>query len=192
MNIGEFQKQNCEVNRISTVSKISVKKTKNKSKRKKMKKFLLASISFGLIASLIGCATIMKGSSQDINFSSNPAGAQIKINGTSMGNTPVVLKLKTGDEQSVRFELDGYLPYETKITKSISGWIWGNIVFGGIIGLIVDFSTGAVYKLNQDQISAQLQKNGMGEAEIKDGNIFVFVTMKPDYTWEQIGQLEKQ
>ncbi|OGE83043.1 MAG: hypothetical protein A2Y39_07065 [Candidatus Delongbacteria bacterium GWF2_40_14] len=157
-----------------------------------MKKFLLASISFGLIASLIGCATIMKGSSQDINFSSNPAGAQIKINGTSMGNTPVVLKLKTGDEQSVRFELDGYLPYETKITKSISGWIWGNIVFGGIIGLIVDFSTGAVYKLNQDQISAQLQKNGMGEAEIKDGNIFVFVTMKPDYTWEQIGQLEKQ
>ena len=157
-----------------------------------MKKFLLASISFGLIASLIGCATIMKGSDQNINFTSNPAGAQIKINGASMGNTPVVLKLKTGDEQSVRLELEGYLPYETKITKSISGWIWGNIVFGGIIGLIVDFSTGAVYKLNQDQISAQLQKNGMGEAGIKDGNVFVFVTMKPDHTWEQIGQLEKQ
>lgn len=157
-----------------------------------MKKFILMFVGFGLILSLISCATIMKGSSQEINFSSNPSGAQIKINGTPMGNTPTILKLKSGNEHAVRLELDGYMPFETKITKSMSGWAWGNIVFGGIIGLIVDFSTGAVYKLNQDQISAQLQKNGMGEAEIKDGNVFVFVTMKPDPNWEKIAQFERQ
>lgn len=157
-----------------------------------MKKFILMCVGFGLIVSLIGCATIMKGSSQEINFSSNPSGAQIKINGTSMGTTPTILKLKTGDEHSVRLELNGYMPFETKITKSMSGWAWGNIVFGGIIGLIVDFSTGAIYKLNQEQISAQLQKNGLGESEIKDGNVFVFVTMKPDPNWEKIAQFERQ
>lgn len=157
-----------------------------------MKRFLLLFASFGLVLSLISCATIMKGSSQDINFSSNPAGAQIKINGVSMGNTPMVLKLKSGKEHAVKLELNGYLPYETQITKSVSGWVWGNLLFGGIPGLIVDFATGGIYKLNQDQISAQLQKNGMGEVELKDGNVYVFVTMKPDHTWEKIGQLERQ
>ena len=32
--------------------------------------------------------------------------------------------------------------------SSLSGWYWGNIVFGGLIGmLIVDPATGAMYKL---------------------------------------------
>lgn len=157
-----------------------------------MKKFILMFVGFGLILSLISCATIMKGSSQEINFSSNPSGAQIKINGTSLGSTPAVLKLKTGDEHSVRLELNGYMPYETKISKSLSGWMWGNIVFGGIPGLVVDFITGAVYKLSPEQISAQLQKNGLGDVEVKDGNIYVFVSMKPDHNWEKIAQFERQ
>jgi hypothetical protein len=165
---------------------------KKMKKGVKMKRFLFLFASFGLILSLISCATIMTGSSQDINFSSNPAGAQIKINGVSMGSTPMVLKLKSGKEHAVKLELSGYLPYETQITKSVSGWVWGNLLFGGIPGLIVDFATGGIYKLNQDQISAQLQKNGMGEVELKDGNVYVFVTMKPDHTWEKIGQLERQ
>lgn len=167
-------------------------KTKTRKGEARMKKFILMFVGFGLILSLISCATIMKGSSQEINFSSNPSGAQIKINGTSLGSTPAVLKLKTGDEHSVRLELNGYMPYETKISKSLSGWMWGNIVFGGIPGLVVDFITGAVYKLSPEQISAQLQKNGLGDVEVKDGNIYVFVSMKPDPNWEKIAQFERQ
>ena len=35
--------------------------------------------------------------------------------------------------------------------------VWGNVILGGIIGIIIDFSTGAVYKVKPDEISVGLE-----------------------------------
>ena len=41
----------------------------------------------------VGCATLFKGTTQEVNFNSNPQKAKVIVNGVEMGETPVALKL---------------------------------------------------------------------------------------------------
>jgi PEGA domain len=153
-----------------------------------MKKILVLAISL----SFSNCATIIHGSKQDVGFSSNPTGASVTINGESFGKTPTVVKLQRKDQQSVKISLDGYLPYEVVLTRKVDGWIAGNIIFGGIIGLIVDAADGAMYKLSPEQLTAELRKESASASfQEKNGGIFIGITLTPNPNWEKIGTLEK-
>jgi len=92
---------------------------------------VLAAASLGLLA----CATILHGSSQDVGIASQPTGASVTVDNQMLGHTPVVAKLKRKDKHTIAVALDGYQPFEVTTTRSTSGWVWGNIVFGGLIGL---------------------------------------------------------
>lgn len=133
------------------------------------------------------CGTIMQGSTQQVGISSNPSNASVTINGQNHGNTPMIIDLKRKDSHMVKIELDGYQPYETNLTRSTSGWVWGNIVFGGLIGLVVDASAGGMYKLTPDQIDSEL-RSAHAEALSNDG-LFIAVVLKADPSWEKIGSL---
>jgi hypothetical protein len=88
--------------------------------------------------SLVSCATIMQGSRQQISISSTPSGASLVIDSGTAIRTPYVAKLKRKDTHTIRIELAGYKPFELITSRGTSGWVWGNIVFGGVLGLIVD------------------------------------------------------
>jgi PEGA domain len=148
------------------------------------------------------CASIIHGTSQEVSISSNPTGAQVTVDGVLMGKTPVVAKLGRGDTHKVRIELPGYEPYETALTKSVSGWVWGNVLFGGLIGLAVDAVSGGLYYLNPEQVQGELRK---GEAQPEavpakatlpdasnrtDDGIVIAVVLHPEAGWERIGQLD--
>lgn len=88
--------------------------------------------------------------------------------------------------------LDGYQPLEMGLTRSVSGWVWGNIVFGGIIGLAVDAITGGLYKLSPEQVSAQLQRAG-GDAAADGGDALVLtVILRPGPGMERVGTLQRE
>ena len=86
--------------------------------------------------------------------------------------------------------LDGYHPYELTLTKKSNGWVWGNIVFGGLIGLVVDASTGSLYKLSPEQVNADLKSNGTASISEGESSLFVAVTLKPDEAWQKIGNIK--
>ena len=139
-------------------------------------KRLIGVVSFLVISAMIaGCATIMQGTTQEIGISSTPTGATVKINNQVKGKTPIILDLKRKNNHIVTIELPGYMPYEATFTKSVSGWVWGNIVFGGLIGLVVDFAAGGIYKLTPTEVKAVLQeiKEGKYSEEIAAGKIDV-------------------
>lgn len=142
------------------------------------------------VAATGACATMMQGTTQAISINSTPASATVTVDGTPMGHTPTVLRLERKNEHLVRLELDGYQPFEMKLSKSISGWVWGNILFGGVIGVAVDGSTGAFYKLSPEAVVANMETR---TASI-DGKttIQVAVVMTPDPSWEKIGQLSPE
>jgi len=148
------------------------------------------------IAALTGCATIMHGTSQDIGFQSSPTNAKVLVDGLPMGNTPVVAKLSRKDNHIVKMNLDGYQPFEATLTRGTSGWVWGNIVFGGLIGLAVDAMSGGLYNLTPNQISGQLSGGVIPQGKpptamvTKDG-IFITVVMHADPAWKRIGSLAK-
>ncbi|MCI0590309.1 MAG: hypothetical protein L0Y67_01665, partial [Gammaproteobacteria bacterium] len=76
--------------------------------------------------------------------------------------TPGELILKRGEgPYRVTFKLDGYEPYSVMLTTESNGWYWGNLLLGGMIGMAVDSSTGAAYRLSPDEVKANLVKSGI-------------------------------
>lgn len=133
----------------------------------------------------------MHGTSQQIGISSNPSGATVTIGGQLLGTTPTIVDLKRGDNHIVKIELDGYAPFETTLIKRVSGWVWGNLVFGGLIGLAVDAISGGLYKLTPEQIQATLAKKGSAQIQPEDDTLYVFVTLTPDASWTKVGQMAR-
>ncbi len=142
-----------------------------------------------LVVSITGCCSIIHGTRQDVGISSAPTGAMVKIDNVSSGNTPVVAKLTRKDNHFVRVELSGYQPFDMTLTRSVSGWVWGNIVFGGLIGLAVDAIDGAFYNLSPEQVSATLAANHASVSKTGDG-IYLFAVLKPEPGWVKVGQLQ--
>jgi hypothetical protein len=92
-------------------------------------------LSLSAILALTACASLMHGTSQDIGISSSPTGATLSVDNQSTGQTPYIAHLSRKDNHVVELDLPGYAPAEMTLTRKTSGWAWGNIVFGGIIGL---------------------------------------------------------
>ncbi len=137
---------------------------------------------------LSACATMMHGSSQDVGISSTPTGATVTVDNQSTGQTPYIAHLSRKDNHVVKLSLDGYAPAELTLTRKTSGWVWGNIVFGGIIGLAVDAMTGGLYNLTPEQLSATLASQKASVSPVKDG-IFVVLVRAADPSWAKVGQL---
>ena len=146
------------------------------------------------------CGSIIHGSSQLVTFSSQPPGATITIDGKQYGKTPQSISLKRkgrlkGENSNkksydVKVSLEGYYSYDIKINREMDGWFIGNVLFGGLIGIIVDASNGAMYKLTPNQIIAQMNRSTAMNSTDKD-QIYFAVTLEVDPSWEKIGQLEK-
>lgn len=125
-------------------------------------------VSIFAIQSLSGCATIVHGGPRSIPVSSTPPGASVTIYNqdgkeVSRHTTPFVAKLTTKNRyfksQSYRmvFELPGHKSQEVQLQPKVSGWYFSNLLFGGLIGmLIVDPLTGAMYNLTPNKIEQSL------------------------------------
>ncbi len=151
------------------------------------KTIISGSIALALL--LTSCATIVSGSKQNIKFLSNPASASVFIDEVEVGKTPFEIKLARKSEHSVLIKLEGYQTYQTKLTKTFNGWYIGNLLFGGIIGLIVDPITGAIYNLTPNEINAEMSKGTAFKYNSKDIHIAVALNIDPN--WKKVGQLEK-
>jgi hypothetical protein len=145
---------------------------------------------FGAAIGVAGCCTIIHGSSQEIAISSVPTNAQVTVDHQPAGQTPVTTRLSRKDGHTVQITLTGYEPFEMNLTRHTSGWVWGNIVFGGLIGLAVDAMTGALYELKPDQVMGQLAQTH-SSARIQGNTVYVFLVATPDTGWTRIGLLER-
>ena len=153
---------------------------------------LIAAAACGItVLSLSGCATIMHGAHQDVGISSTPTGASVSVDDVTLGVTPVVAKVKRKGNHVVKIQMAGYLPFETTLTNSVSGWIWGNIAFGGLIGLAVDAISGGIYKLTPEQVSGSLQ-SGRASTLKQDGGLYIVAVLEPQADWVKVGQLQRE
>lgn len=153
----------------------------------RLNKSLLCLLSAGTVI-LSGCGSIINGTTQDVGISSVPSAAEVTVDGQIIGKTPVTAQLRRKDNHIVKLELPGYLPYEATFTRSVSGWVWGNIIFGGLIGLAVDAISGGLYKLTPDQLNAEL-RSGSASIDTANESMMILVVMQPKADWEQVGQL---
>ena len=110
-----------------------------------------------VVLALSGCASIFNGKTQSVVVSSVPEGANAAVTNRAgekghTGVTPVTLTLNRGagyfkpEIYTVTLTKEGFSTRQLTLTGTVSGWYIGNILFGGLIGMLaVDPVTGAMY-----------------------------------------------
>jgi hypothetical protein len=154
------------------------------------KSFIILTYTLISCMLLSSCATIVSGSKQKVKFSSTPSNATIYVDETEVGKTPFEMKLKRNREHHIIIKLEGYNTYETTLKSKFNAWYLGNILIGGVIGLVIDPITGAMFKLSPKELNAELAKGTTFKVD-KKNNIYIAVSLDRDSNWEKIGQLEK-
>ncbi len=116
------------------------------------KKINLAIVAASLLATASGCSTITKGSSQSLTVNTAPPGANCTVSREGMvlgiiGRTPGTLQIeKDKDTITVACHKEGYSEATGILDSSFQAMTFGNILFGGVIGLAVDGATGAMHQ----------------------------------------------
>ena len=137
-----------------------------------MKKLHL--LFFTSLAILIsGCASIVDGGNKTVQVTSNPPGAQFAVYNSSgkfiiTQTTPAIVTLPRSDgwfvpaSYKLICDKEGYHSDESHIRAILSPWYFGNIIFGGLIGIvIVDPATGAMWVLNKKEVNFDLSPIGI-------------------------------
>jgi hypothetical protein len=131
-----------------------------------MKKLMSVAALCAASFALGGCATVLNGTSQPVEFESDPDGAQIELVTGLKCETPCKYSMKRGHDSQVTFTKDGYEPVTVYIQSRTGGGVAGNILMGGVIGGVVDASNGAANHLYPDPVYVRLVPLGSSEKPV--------------------------
>lgn len=159
-----------------------------------MSKLKKVSVITGVLLST-SCASIISKSDYPVNIDSNPSGMNVQVlkdgHIIHQAKTPTQISLPSGDgffqraHYKVKLSGAGVQKQEFLIKSSLDGWYFGNLLFGGLIGmLIVDPATGAMYKL-KDSYMFELKQKG----NLKKNNLNVYSLETIPQEWHS--QLEE-
>ena len=116
-----------------------------------------------LILSVMGCATIVQGTKQKIEVSSDPPGATVLVDGETAGTTPIKLKLSTPRNHILVFTKEGYKEEKVALSRALGSAACGNIFIWGPAGWAVDGLTGSQYRLVPDKVHVELKAKESNE-----------------------------
>lgn len=103
---------------------------------------------------LVGCGAIFNGSSSRVPVDSEPQGVEVWVDDLSVGVTPLHVELANGEEHVVVFKRPGKSDQVVRVGKRLSGtYVVLDILFTGIVGIVVDAATGSWYTPDASDIS---------------------------------------
>lgn len=124
-------------------------------------------IAFALVGLMSnGCASVMSKSVYSVAIESYPANANFVVTDhkgktVASGTTPQTVSLRAKRafglpaNYSVNYSAPGHQSIQRQVKADMDGFVFGNILVGGIPGLIVDAGTGAMFEL-PDSVSGSL------------------------------------
>ena len=145
---------------------------------------------------LSACSSIVSKSEYSVAINSTPDGATFVVTNRSgqkvhSGITPASVTLKSsagyfkGETFTIILDKEGYSPKVFTLNSSLDGWYWGNILFGGLVGmLIVDPVTGAMYNL-PDRVDISIDQS----QAFKGGNRDITLATIDSLSSEQLSRL---
>jgi hypothetical protein len=123
-------------------------------------------VLFAVLLCGSGCATVTRGTSDQVQIQSSPSGATVR---TSLGHscvTPCTITVNRKDEFVVTFTKHGFqtveIPVRTAVQMGGGGAFAGNILAGGIVGMGADLATGAANDHVPNPVIAELMPDRPG------------------------------
>ena len=110
---------------------------------------------------LANCATVTRGTVNQIQIVSEPPDVEAR---TSIGHscrTPCTLTVDRKAEFTVSYAKDGYretsVPVATRMAGEGAAGLAGNLLVGGVVGIVADAATGATLEHYPNPVSATLE-----------------------------------
>jgi len=125
-----------------------------------MRFFAVIIIIAGLVTLSLGCATIINGTSQKIQVTSDPAAATVQADGKQLYTTPARIRLERRRDHVLIFSKEGYESQTVKLMHVISEAVAGNTLLGGPLGWVFDIFAGTQYKLEPNPVHVELKRTG--------------------------------
>lgn len=126
---------------------------------------IIIPLAVGLLCA--GCATVTRGTTEQVQIISEPPGADAR---TSLGHqceTPCTITVSRKDEFNVSVMKDGFeraqVPVIVEVAGSGGAAFAGNILLGGVIGMGADAATGAAYSHTPNPVSVVLRPEAPAE-----------------------------
>ncbi|MBM4289812.1 MAG: SHOCT domain-containing protein [Deltaproteobacteria bacterium] len=123
----------------------------------KIRSFVMIVMALGLLQ---GCATIIHGTTQDVAITTDPAGAELVVDGRERYRSPAKITMKRKEDHVVEVNKAGFQKETVNIKSVLSGAVAGNIIAGGLIGWGVDAVSGGQYRLVPEHINLRLRPLG--------------------------------
>jgi hypothetical protein len=126
--------------------------------------------SFGIVALSVmlgGCASVTRGTTENISISSTPSGVEAVVSGMDVPTTcttPCSVVVKRNADLSITFQKEGYEPQIVPLSRDVqtsgAAGFAGNLLLGGIIGMGVDAATGAATDHKPNPVIVTMQPAG--------------------------------
>lgn len=109
--------------------------------------YRVAAIAISAIV-LAGCATVTRGTTEQVTFTSEPSGATMRTStGLHCSATPCTFDISRKSEFVATFNMDGYEEQQINVVTQLAGngaaGFAGNVLIGGVVGMGTDAVTGA-------------------------------------------------
>lgn len=121
-------------------------------------------IAFALVAVslLTGCATVTRGMSEQVTFTSEPSGASVRTStGLQCSATPCTFDISRKSEFIATFTMPGYKSQEVAVKTELAGngaaGFAGNVLIGGVVGMGTDAVTGATQDHKPNPVHAVME-----------------------------------
>lgn len=112
-----------------------------------VRKIITAAIMSSVMLS--GCATMIRGTEQQVSVNTNPTGADIQFSNGQSCVSPCMIKTKRDQSLQITISKEGCHQQTATMMPTLAG---AGVMLGGLI----DYGTGAVYDLQPNPLTVSL------------------------------------
>jgi hypothetical protein len=125
-------------------------------------------VVLGLLATSSGCATVVSrgGRDQNVTISADTPGATILVDGQPTGTAPATVPLSRKSEHTIDVTAPGYETAHLTVRRRLNPWLFGNLIIGGPIGLVIDVVTDSTHTLSPDELKVNLKPLPAGSGSV--------------------------
>lgn len=127
-------------------------------------------LSVAMVAvSMGGCATVTRGMSEQVTFTSEPSGASVRLStGLQCSATPCTFDISRKQEFIAVFSKPGYedqsIDVKTELAGTGAAGFAGNVLVGGVVGMGADAVTGGTQDHKPNPVHAVMKPQTSGAA----------------------------